>query len=170
MKTYKVVVTGTFNAGKTAFIRSVSDIEIVTTERRITEPETAKVKEETTVALDYGQVTLDDARLHLYGTPGQARFDFMWDLLSGEADAFILILDSEDRGSLMEGLQIVRSLRKQVSAPYLVAANKQDTPRALSAEEIRRLLKLSEAVPVVPCVAHDEESVRQVLERLLTLL
>ncbi len=170
MKAYKIVVTGAFNAGKTAFVRAASDIDIVTTERRITHAQTAKIKAETTVALDYGQVKVNGALLHLYGTPGQSRFDFMWEILSGDTDAFVLVVDSVDRGSLMEGLQIVRMLRKRSLTPYLIAANKQDHARALVAAEIKRLLKVPAEVPVVPCVAHDAESVHQVLQHLVQLL
>ena len=55
MQSYKVVITGPFNAGKTAFIKTASDIDIVTTERKITDPSLSEVKRETTVAMDYGQ-------------------------------------------------------------------------------------------------------------------
>ena len=79
--TYKVVVTGPFNVGKTEFVRTISDIPIVSTERRITD-HLASTKEETTVAMDYGHVRLGDDMFHLYGTPGQPRFDFMCDILS----------------------------------------------------------------------------------------
>ncbi|MGC9357020.1 MAG: GTP-binding protein [Anaerolineae bacterium] len=170
MKAYKILVTGTFNAGKTAFVRSASDIDIVTTERRITEPETAQVKEQTTVAMDYGQTLMGEVLLHLYGTPGQDRFEFMWQILTVDADVLLVLIDSEDRGSLMKALQIQRLLRKQVSAPYIVVANKQDSRHALSLDEIRRLLKLPKEVPVIPCVAHDRESVREVLRRTLDVL
>ena len=77
MQTVKMVVTGPFNAGKTQFIRSISEIDVVSTERRISsEPE--KVKDATTVAMDFGRITVDeDLILYLFGTPGQKRFDFM---------------------------------------------------------------------------------------------
>ena len=65
---YKVLVTGPFNAGKTEFTRTISDIPIVTTERRISD-HFQSVKDETTVAMDYGQFKLDGDLFHLYGTP-----------------------------------------------------------------------------------------------------
>ena len=170
MKSRKILVTGTFNSGKTQFVREASDIEIVTTERCITESIGARVKEETTVAMDYGQVKVGDWLLHLFGTPGQARFEFMWDILARDIDAFILLVDSEDRGSLMEAVRIMRILRKRSKVPYLVAANKQDGNRALSPTEIARLLKLGESVPVVSCIARDSQSVRRVLECTIKLL
>ena len=71
METVKIVVTGPFNSGKTEFISSISEIEVVSTERRITDGSRA-VKKETTVAMDFGRITVDDGLiLHLFGTPGQ---------------------------------------------------------------------------------------------------
>ena len=79
MQTVKMVVTGPFSAGKTEFIQSVSEIDVVSTERKISSPAERSVKESTTVAMDFGRITVDeDLVLYLFGTPGQKRFDFMW--------------------------------------------------------------------------------------------
>ena len=83
MQTVKMVVTGPFSAGKTQFIQSVSEIEVVATERKITSKAERSVKNATTVAMDFGRITVDeDLVLYLFGTPGQKRFDFMWEILS----------------------------------------------------------------------------------------
>ena len=83
MQTVKMVVTGPFNAGKTEFIQSVSEIDVVSTERKISNSAERSVKEATTVAMDFGRITVDeDLVLYLFGTPGQKRFDFMWEILS----------------------------------------------------------------------------------------
>ncbi len=77
MEQIKVVVTGPFGAGKTQFINTISEIDVVTTERRISVPEQRKIKEETTVAMDYGYITIKkDVVLELFGTPGQRPFRF----------------------------------------------------------------------------------------------
>jgi small GTP-binding protein len=171
MKAYKVVVTGPFNAGKTEFVRAASDIDIVTTERRISDSDVARDdKTETTVAMDYGQKRMEGAVFHLYGTPGQIRFDFMWPILSKEMHAFILIVDSTDQGSLMNAMQLTRLFRKRAKVPYIVVANKQDGASPLAPDEIRNLLALPETVPVVPCVALDPGAVNRVLERVRQLL
>ena len=82
MQTVKIVVTGPFSAGKTEFIQTVSEIDVVSTERKITS-EAEKIKESTTVAMDFGRITVDESLvLYLFGTPGQKRFDFMWEILS----------------------------------------------------------------------------------------
>jgi len=100
-RVYKIVVTGPFNSGKTAFIRTISDIDVVMTERRITTAERG-IKASTTVAMDYGRVELDGRILHLYGTPGQARFDFMWEILAREMSGFIVLADSTDPASSLK--------------------------------------------------------------------
>lgn len=171
MKTYKVVVTGPFNVGKTEFIRSISDIEIVTTERRISDPQIANtVKEETTVAMDYGQKRIGESMFHLYGTPGQARFEFMWKILAKEMDAFLLLVDSTDKGSLMEVMQIIRLFRKYAKVPYVIVANKQDGESALTPQQIGKSLAVSKEIPIVPCVARDSASVLDVLKQVQAVL
>jgi small GTP-binding protein len=164
----KVVVTGPFNAGKTEFIRTVSDIPIVTTEQRITD-EFKTVKDETTVAMDYGQVRLDSDLFHLYGTPGQPRFDFMWDILTKKMDAFVLLVDSSDRESLLQAKRLMRIFRRKGRIPYMVVANKQDVENALSVESVSKALTLDEGTPIVPCNATEKASVRNVLKELGTL-
>jgi small GTP-binding protein len=166
---YKIVVTGPFNVGKTEFIRTISDIPIVSTERRITN-HLASTKEETTVAMDYGHVRLNDDLFHLYGTPGQPRFDFMWDILSIEMHAFILLVDSSDRKGLLPARQLIRIFSRKGRVPYLVVANKQDMDNALSVEEIGKRLGLDENTSVIPCVAIDKDSVYHVLEELRALI
>ncbi len=94
MQTVKIVVTGPFNSGKTEFIQTVSEIDVVSTERRISS-EAERVKETTTVAMDFGRITVDeDLVLYLFGTPGQKRFDFMWEILSEGMLGFIVMVDS----------------------------------------------------------------------------
>ena len=101
MQTVKMVVTGPFNAGKTQFIRSVSEIEVVATERKVSSQTERTVKDATTVAMDFGRITVDeDLVLYLFGTPGQKRFDFMWEILSEGMLGFIVIVDSSRPGPL----------------------------------------------------------------------
>jgi hypothetical protein len=162
MKALKIVVTGPFNSGKTEFIRTISEIEVVTTERKITNPLVA-VKEETTVAMDFGRVTLGDKLLHLFGTPGQSRFDFMWEVLSKEMQGFIVLADSTTPESFDEVERMLKLFQQYVAAPYLVVANKQDLEGALSPKEIQKALKVEK---VLPCVATDKASVEEVLHEL----
>ena len=166
---YKVLVTGPFNAGKTEFTRTISDIPVVTTERRISD-HFKSVKGETTVAMDYGQFRLDDNLFHLYGTPGQPRFEFMWDILSREMHAFIVLVDSYDREGLVQTKRLIRTFRRKSRVPYLVVANKQDLDNALPVEAISKALGLDESILVIPCIATDKASVRNVLREVKTLI
>ena len=135
----------------------------MSTERKVTNP-LAAVKEETTVAMDYGRVTLGDKLLHLFGTPGQSRFDFMWEVLSEEMQGFIVLADSTTPESFDEVERILKLFQQYAAAPYLVVANRQDLQGALSPEEIQKALKVEK---VLSCVATDKASVEKVLLELM---
>jgi hypothetical protein len=162
-----MVVTGPFNSGKTAFIRSISEIEVVSTERKIS-LEAEKVKETTTVAMDFGRITVDDDLvLFLFGTPGQKRFDFMWEILSEGMLGFVVIVDSSRPETFREARFILDTFRAYAPTPYVVAANKQDAPEAWSVDDLRIALKLDPKIKCLPCVATSKETVKSVLLELL---
>lgn len=167
MQTVKMVVTGPFNSGKTEFIQSVSEINVVSTERRIS-TEAERVKETTTVAMDFGRITVDqDLVLYLFGTPGQKRFDFMWEILSEGMLGFIVMVDSTRPETFREARSILETFRAYAPTPYVVAANKQDLPDAWDLDDMRLALRLSSNVKLLPCVAPRKESVKTVLLELL---
>jgi signal recognition particle receptor subunit beta len=94
MSQYKIIFTGPVGAGKTTAIESISDIPPVKTDEIATDM-TRTRKTATTVAMDYGVMNLADGeKIHLYGTPGQERFDFMWDILTLGGIGLILLLDN----------------------------------------------------------------------------
>jgi uncharacterized protein len=167
MQTVKIVVTGPFNAGKTEFIRSVSEIDVVSTERKISsEPE--KVKETTTVAMDFGRITVDhDLVLYLFGTPGQKRFDFMWEILSEGMLGFVVMVDSTRPETFREARSILETFRAYAPTPYVVAANKQDHRDAWDIDDMRLALRLDPKVKLLTCVATNKEKVKSVLLELL---
>jgi uncharacterized protein len=167
MQTVKIVVTGPFSAGKTEFIRSVSEIDVVSTERHIS-AETEKVKETTTVAMDFGRITVDDDLvLYLFGTPGQKRFDFMWEILSEGMLGFIVMVDSTRPETFREARSILETFRAYAPTPFVVAANKQDFPEAWDLEDMRVALRLDKKVKLLPCVATRKGTVKEVLLELL---
>jgi small GTP-binding protein len=167
MQTVKIVVTGPFNSGKTELIRSISEIDVVSTERRISS-EMEKVKETTTVAMDFGRITVDeDLILFLFGTPGQRRFDFMWEILSEGMLGFIVLVDSTRPETFREARSILETFRAYAPTPYVVAANKQDKAEAWDLNDMRVALRLDPRIKLLPCVATRKESVKNVLLELL---
>jgi uncharacterized protein len=167
MQTVKMVVTGPFSSGKTEFIQTVSEIDVVSTERKISS-EAEKIKESTTVAMDFGRITVDDTLvLYLFGTPGQKRFDFMWEILSEGMLGFIVMVDSTRPETFREARSILETFRAYAPTPYVVAANKQDQPDAWDIDDMRIALRLDPNVKFLPCIALDKESVKNVLLELL---
>jgi len=167
MQTVKMVVTGPFNSGKTHFIQTISEIEVVATERKIS-AEAERVKEFTTVAMDFGRITVDkDLVLYLFGTPGQKRFDFMWEILSEGMLGFVVMVDSSRPETFREAKSILETFRAYAPTPYVVAANKQDVEDAWSLEDLRIALRLDPNVKLLSCVATDKESVKSILLELL---
>ncbi len=167
MQAVKMVITGPFSSGKTAFIGSVSEIDVVSTERKITST-AEKIKNTTTVAMDFGRITVgDDLVLYLFGTPGQRRFDFMWDILSQGMLGFVVMVDSTKPETFREAKRILETFESYANTPFVVAANKQDLEDAWEPEDLRIILRLSPDVKILPCVASDKESVKNVLLELL---
>ncbi len=167
MQTVKLVVTGPFAAGKTQFIGSISEIQVVRTERSISDDSRA-VKSQTTVAMDFGRITIDqDLVLYLFGTPGQRRFDFMWEILSEGMLGFVVMVDSVRPETFNEARRILNTFRGYSATPFVIAANKQDDPDAWPPEDIKIALGLDGEAKVLPCIALDKESVKNVLLELM---
>jgi small GTP-binding protein len=163
----KIVVTGPFSAGKTTLIRTISEITVLSTEKDITD-HTKSRKAETTVAMDFGRITIDrDLVLYLFGTPGQDRFDFMWEILGEGMLGYILLVDAERPDSLEEAVGILAAFRKMARVPFVVALNRAPGLEPSDEGKVRDALELGDEIPVVPCDATDRESVKAVLLALL---
>ncbi len=167
MQTFKIVVTGPFSSGKTEFIQTISEIEVVATERSISS-ESERIKDATTVAMDFGRITVDEELvLYLFGTPGQRRFDFMWEILAEGMLGFVVMVDSTRPETFREARRILDTFRSYSPVPYIVAVNKQDLEDAWPPDDLRIVLRVEPGVKVIPCVAQDRESVKAVLLELL---
>jgi small GTP-binding protein len=167
MQAVKMVITGPFSSGKTEFIGAISEIDVVSTERKITSS-AERIKETTTVAMDFGRITVgDDLVLYLFGTPGQRRFDFMWDILSQGMLGFVVMVDSTKPETFREAKRILETFEGYAATPYVVAANKQDMEDAWEPEDLRIILRLKPEVKILSCVATDKGSVKNVLLELL---
>jgi hypothetical protein len=163
----KIVVTGPFAAGKTTLIRTISEITVLSTEKDITD-ETRSRKSETTVAMDFGRITIDhDLVLYLFGTPGQDRFDFMWEILGEGMLGYVLLLDANRPDSLEEAVGILAAFRKMAKVPFVVGLNRAEGVDSDAEARVREALELDPSVPVVACDATDRASVKNVLLALL---
>ena len=163
----KIVVTGPFAAGKTTLIRTISEITVLSTERSISD-ETRARKTDTTVAMDFGRITIDrDLVLYLFGTPGQDRFDFMWEILGEGMLGYVLLVDSSRVDSLDEAVSIREAFRKMARVPFVVGLNRAEGLDEAEEANVRSRLDLEDDVPVVPCDVTDRESVKAVLLALL---
>lgn len=165
----KVVVTGPFAAGKTTFISALSEIPLFSSEQPVTDS-SRSVKGMTTVSMDWGKITFqvegDEIVLYLFGTPGQERFDFMWDVLARGMLGFIVMVDVTREDSLDEAKRILDYFKDLADVPYVVAANRATGDEG-AIKAVRDKLNLHGEEVVVPCEAVSRQSAKDVLLALL---
>ncbi len=152
----KLVITGPVNAGKTTMVQNLSDSQVAATDVAATD-HVSQLKSMTTVGLDFGILKIDETlELHLFGTPGQSRFNFMWNILSKGAIGAIFLVDSTSDDSLVEMTKMFEYFQKNVDLPVVVGATKQDMEGAKSIEELKTLLNLGDTM-IIPVDARKKE-------------
>ena len=159
----KVVISGPVGAGKSTLIRTLSETEVVDTDVAASED---IGKEQTTVAMDHGTLRLGDQILHLFGLPGQARFEFMWDILSRGALGMLMLVRGDQPSDLLHARYQLDLLTSRFDLPYIVGVTRQDLPKVWTPTEVSLFLKIPPH-KVVGLVTTDRESAARPLVRLL---
>lgn len=167
MKSAKIIVTGPAHAGTTTLIRSLSEIAVLSTERRIGGTP-ARGREEVTIALDFGRVTINrDLVLYLFGTPGEDPASLALGPLAEGPIGLIVTLDASRPASVESAADIVEFLNANSEVPYVVAANRlpQGDERRLAG--MRGALHAPDGVPILACEVTERESVKRVVLALI---
>ncbi|MCX4095756.1 ATP/GTP-binding protein [Nocardia sp. alder85J] len=167
----KVVVAGGFGVGKTTMVASISEVTPLRTEEVLSELSVGvddlngvETKTTTTVALDFGRITLNGAVvLYLFGTPGQDRFWFLWDELSRGALGAVVLVDTRRFDASFAAVDYFESR----GVPFVVAVNCFDDAIRYNADEVRQALDLDPGVPLVICDVRRRDSVKEVLTTLM---
>lgn len=169
LDSYKVVFSGPVGAGKTTAIAAISDIEPFQTEELATD-EVKDIKENTTVAMDYGMMKLDnDDCIHLYGTPGQKRFEFMWEVLTEGGIGLVLLMNNNDKDPLNECEKYLDAFSEYIASTGVsIGITRMEVNSTPTIDDYHKLLKSRNiCAPIIEVDPRESRDVVLLLESLL---
>lgn len=171
MKEYKILFTGSMGAGKTTAIGAISEVPPVVTDVR--NSDASVTKERTTVGLDYGQLTLDNGdRIRLFGTPGQVRFDFLWQILAKNALGMIILTDNTRPDPLADLALYLDGFAEQLQRiPCVIGVGRLDTHTSPSLDDYAdALARKGRVLPVLGVDVRLKADVSMLIDLLLAQL
>ncbi len=169
---YKIIITGPVGAGKTTAINSLTDQKALKTDAPVSDMTTSQRKPTTTVALDYGVIRLNEEDVaHVYGTPGQERFDFMWEIISEGAHGLVLLLDNSRNYPFRDLLYYVNQFRDVIEAvPLIIGVTRSDIKNEPGIDTYRGWIKeLNLDARVMVADARNKEHIYQLINQLIEL-
>lgn len=169
MSNHKIIFTGPVGAGKTTAISSISDIPPVKTDENASDM-TKNRKADTTVAMDYGVMNLDEAeRIHLYGTPGQERFDFMWDILIEGGIGLVLLVNNSRPDPFRDMHFFLNAFRGFIDKTRVViGVTRRDQSHSPTIDDYYlQLADEARKIPVFEVDAREKRDVSLLIEALL---
>ena len=169
MANYKIIFTGPVGSGKSTAISSISDIPVVTTEEMASDM-TRNRKPTTTVAMDYGRLDIGEGeRIHLYGTPGQERFNFMWDILINGGLGLILLIDNSRNDPFRDLRFFINAFKDFIGeTSVVIGVTRMDLKRTPSIDEYyQEVLSLPKKPPIFEVDAREGKDVSMLVQTLL---